>query len=338
MDGLAAHLATCEEQGIHQKSAVMEHAVIRRGLPYRRLSRYVIVVEPPGQGPVIFYNMLGPSTSHAGGYLADTKHLSRQLLAEAGVSVPESRTFIRDERQQAWHWAQACDRPVVIKPTRLSRGRGVTTEIRTEDEFHQAWDRAFEAYGRSTQRQLALVEQHFSGEDYRCFVVGGRLVSVTMRRRASVVGDGSSTIRALIEAKNRRRAGHPMLHSYPIPDSPESLEELTASGMTLQDVPAEGARVTLRRVSNLASGGDSIDVTDTIHPGFAEIAQQAVEAIPGVECLGVDLIATSITEPPTAESHVVTEVETAPMPMTEFPVEGQPRDMAGAVLEHHFAE
>ncbi|MDZ5077006.1 hypothetical protein [Nesterenkonia sp. HG001] len=312
----------------------MEHAVIRRGLPYRRLNRYVIVVEPGGRLPIIFYNMLGPSTSHAGGYLADTKQLSRQLLAEAGISVPRSRTFTRDEQHQAWQWAQTLTEPAVIKPTRLSRGRGVTTGIRTEDEFHQAWNRAFNAYGTSKQMQLALVEQHFSGDDYRCFVVGGRLVSVTMRRRASVVGDGSSTILELIEAKNRRRAEHPMLHRYPIPDSLEHLDDLAASGACLQDVPAENTRVTLRRVSNLASGGDSIDFTETIHPGFAEIAVQAVEAIPGVECLGVDLIATSITEAPTPENHLVTEVETAPMPMTEFPVEGKPRDMAGAVLEH----
>lgn len=57
MQSLAEHIRTCEERGVPLKSAVMEHAVMRRQLRYRRMNRRVILVEPGRGATIPFYNM-----------------------------------------------------------------------------------------------------------------------------------------------------------------------------------------------------------------------------------------------------------------------------------------
>lgn len=268
--------------------------------------------------------------------LADRKQDARILLLDANLRVPDSQVFGPNQRGAARRWAGERAAESVVKPTALARARGVTTEIRTDGEFDVAWDRAIGASSSRSNRQV-LVEEHISGEDIRCFVVGGRMVTATQRRRPRVVGDGASTIVELIAEKNQVRAAHPTLHPYLIPEDPELLDQLAASGMTVNDVPEDGQIVMLRRVSNLSGGGDSVDVTDSIHPDFESIAARAVAAIPGAEYLGVDLIVPDITAPPGTQRHVVTEVEAAPGPLTDFPIEGEPRDMAGAILDHYLS-
>ena len=336
MKPLAKHIIDCEAAGIGLKTAVMEHAVMRRGVPYRRLNNHVILVEPPEAAAVVFYDMLGPSVSAAGSYLGDRKPDSRKLLAERGISTPETALFSRKQRNKGWEFAQGLAGAAVVKPTRLARGRGVTTDIRAYEDFRVAWDKAFDAYRSNSRGRQVIVEEFFTGDDFRCFVVGGRFISATQRRRPQVIGDGVSTVKSLIESKNEVRAEHPTLHTYPIPTDIVLLDQLRASGLGLDYVPEAEEVVVLRRTSNLSGGGDSVDMTDVIHPAFRDIAVRAVDAIPGMGYMGVDIIATTITEPPTSANHVVTEVETSPGPMTDFPVVGAPRDMAGSILDYYF--
>ena len=78
---------------------------------------------------------------------------------------------------------------------------------------------------------------------------------------------------------------------------------------------------------------ERLDVTEVAHPGYAEVAVAAVAAIPGLRYGAVDLIATSVTEAPAQGNHVVAEVEFAPGPHTHVPTVGEPRDVAGAILD-----
>ena len=85
----------------------------------------------------------------------------------------------------------------------------------------------------------------------------------------------------------------------------------------------------LRSASNLAAGGDSIDVTEEAHPA-SSIRDQSSSCNPGRGVRGTDLIAPDITVPPTATNHIVSEIEYSPCPtVAHFPLIGTPRDMAG---------
>lgn len=84
-------------------------------------------------------------------------------------------------------------------------------------------------------------------------------------------------------------------------------------------------------------GGDSIDVSDTCHPGFKDLAVRAVGSIPGLEYAGVDLLTRDITSEPRPGNYIVSEVEFFPGPVAHFPVVGIPRDMASAVLDYYLS-
>lgn len=319
------------------KSALMEYAALQRGLPVTRLSRQVILVGAPDGGQLAFHQMNGHRSSQVGRFFCDRKEHGRQRLRHAGISVPPSRLFERSELSEALTFAETLDGAAVVKPTRLSRGRGVTTGIESPEEFRVAWERAFGSYRRPEQGQV-LVEQHMDGEDFRFYVIGTQTVFATHRKRANVTGDGRSAIGDLIRAKNAERAENPYLGGYLIPTRLSELERLGPAGLSLDSVPGAGEEITLRGASNLSAGGDSIDCTDRMHAGFRDLAVRAAGAIPGMEYAGVDVITPDITVAPTPENHVIGEVEYSPAPMTHFPAAGEPHDMAGALLDHYLAQ
>lgn len=327
------------ERGVGLKSAVLEYAARERGLKVDRFDSKVIVAESSNVPPQVFREMNGPLSSVAGRAICDHKYHSRRILDAAGIPVTPSRAFRRGQRTAAYRYARSLGGPVVLKPTSRSRGRGITTGIDTgtEDEFAAAWRKVISESKRPSRAEF-IVEKHIVGEDYRVFVVGGKVFSATHRRRASVTGDGVSTVAELIDQKNSARAEHPTLLDYLIPTDLVSLDRLTRRGYTLETVPGQDEQVTLRSTSNLSGGGDSIDVTEHMHPQLRRIAQNAVAAIPGMEYAGVDLITPSISNPPAAENVVVSEIEYSPAPVTNFPVEGVPRDMAGAVVDFYLQQ
>lgn len=317
-------------QRIGVKSSLIEYAALERGLRVSRYDRRVIVVE--GEGALIaFTNMNGLRSSQVGRFFCDRKEQARSALSSAGLTVTPSGLFSRRQRDKAWEYAMSFDSPAVIKPTNAARGRGITTGISTREQFDAAWKKAFE----NTSRVHILVEQQVVGEDFRFYVIGDRKVFCTHRKRANVTGDGESSLAALIAKKNAVRSQNPYLGNYLIPTNSAELDRLPLHGWDLNYIPAEGETVELRGASNLSAGGDSIDYTDVMHPGFRELVIQVVKTIPGMEYAGVDIIAPSITVEPTPDNHVVSEVEYSPAPITHFPAEGRAHDMAGALLDYY---
>ena len=82
------------------------------------------------------------------------------------------------------------------------------------------------------------------------------------------------------------------------------------------------------------SGEAHRDVTDSVHPGFAEIAARVRDAMYAPAYCGFDLIAENISAPPDEQTWSVIRVTLNPnLALHHFPSEGIPRDVAGALLE-----
>src|SRR4029079_15298894 len=104
--------------------------------------------------------------------------------------------------------------------------------------------------------------------DFRLLVIGGRLVAAARREAPSIVGDGTSTIAALVAVENKnplRGDDHSTAPSKLRLDE-IGLETLAEQGLTKDSVPAAGQTVVLRRNANLSTGGSATDVTDIVHP------------------------------------------------------------------------
>lgn len=323
-----------KKSGVSVKSAVMEFAAQEKGLEIDRIDSSLILVNTSKGAPLVFRNMYGSYASAPGRFLCDRKHYVRQILGQAGLSVVPSRIFRRGQRGSAWKYALSLGLPVVLKPPSMSRGRGVTTSITTEQEFRAAWRKVISAV-HNPERARFIVEKHIYGEDIRFFVVGDTVVSATHKKRAFVTGDGQSTIEQLIERKNVARRVNTYLGRYLIPTDQHALDHMTDMGHTLESIPNDGDEITLRSTSTLAHGGDSIDITDQVHESLNVEAIKAVKSIPGIQYAGVDIIATSTMKEATPNTHVVSEIEFSPGPSACFPIEGPPRDMAGAILDFY---
>lgn len=319
------------------KSSLMEYAAIKRNIEVERLSRRVILVKPKKGAPLAFTQMNGEHSSLVSMHICNRKHDTRKLLKQNGINVIESKKFTYKDLNEGLKYAKEIGFPVVIKPTTLSRGRGVTANIKNEEEFEKAWDHAVSAYQKSRQTKDILVEKHFDGYDYRVFVVGDKVVSATLRKRANVVGDGVSTIKELIQKKNKKRSLNPYLEGYLIPEGESQLDLLVRQNYKLDDILEKGQELILRSPSNISAGGDSIDVTDEIHKEFKEIAISAVKAIPGIPYAGVDFIAKSISVKPNSSNHIISEIEFSPAPIAQFPYQGKSRDIAGALLDYYLS-
>lgn len=319
------------------KSSLVEYAALSRGLNVHRLSRRLILIELENGKQISFHNMNGTSSSRVGKFICDRKQDTRYLLQRRGLSVVESEVFSDSEFNKAVDYVKSIGFPVVVKPTTLARGMGITTKIESFKEFEIAWKKAINAYKKKSKNKMLLVERHFTGEDYRFFVVDNKVVSVTHRKRANVTGDGKSTILELIRKKNAERAKNPYLSNYLIPEEYNLFDVLEKQNFNLDDIPKKGQEVILRSQSNLSAGGDSIDITDDVHPEYKSIAVEAVKCIPGIEYGGVDIISSDIYSKPNKRNHIVGEVEFSPAPLAHFPYIGHKRDMAGAIIEFYMS-
>jgi cyanophycin synthetase len=226
--------------------------------------------------------------------------------------------------------------PVVMKPLDGNHGRGVTTDIATEDAARAAFELA-QGQARGANKAV-IVERQLPGNDHRVLVIGGKMVACAERVPAQVTGDGEHTIAELIAEVNRdprRGRGHAEVLTRIVPDG--AMRTLLAKGgRTLHDVPAAGEVVRLRGTANLSSGGTAIDRTDTIHPENAAIAEQAAAVI-GLDVAGIDFLSPDISRPVRETGGGIVEVNAAPgFRMHLQPSEGRPRNVARPVIDALF--
>ncbi len=311
--------------------AIVE-AAQRRGIPSRRLTEGSLV--QLGQGARL-RRILTAETDRTGAiaqWIAQDKDLTRTLLREAGIPVPEGRPV--QDRDDAWAAAQEIEGPVVVKPRYGNQGRGVATNLSTREQVVAAYEAAAE------QSSWIVVERFSPGSDYRLLVVGQKLVAAARREPAEVTGDGVRSIRSLVEAANRdprRSEGHATALS-PIPLDAVSLGVLAEQGFRPESVPPAGTVVLIRRNANLSTGGTAADVTDQVHP---EVAARAVEAaqVVGLDIAGVDIVATAIDRPLEDQGGVIVEVNAGPgLRMHLEPTTGEARPVGEAIVDLMFPQ
>jgi cyanophycin synthetase len=176
------------------------------------------------------------------------------------------------------------------------------------------------------------------GVEFRLLVIVGELVAAARRDPAHVIGDGINSIQQLIAITNadpRRGFGHEkVLTQIDVDDMTERL--LVQNGLSLDSCPAEGEKVYLKATGNLSQGGTATDVTDEVNPAIRFMAERAARII-GLDCVGVDALATDISLPLGPSGIKVVEVNAAPgFRMHLEPTSGQHRNVAKPLVDMLF--
>ena len=311
--------------------AIVE-AASRRGIPTLRLTEHASSFQLGwGVKQQRIQATMTSKTSRIAVGLASDKDLTKQLLQEAGLPVPQGRIVATLEAAQAA--AQGANGPVAMKPLCGNQGKGVTTAVTGAEAVAAAFDRARQ-FGRSV-----IVEQHIEGNDYRVLVIGDKVVAASRRVPPEVVGNGHADVRQLVDAINadpRRGDGHEnVLTRIRLDDA--AARELGRQGLDAKSVPAAGQVVRLRGNANLSTGGTAHDVTGEVHPDTTLACVRAARKI-GLDVAGIDLVCHDIALPLATQGGAIIEVNAAPgIRMHEHPSVGKRRRAGRAIVESLFA-
>jgi cyanophycin synthetase len=271
-------------------------------------------------------------TSFVAVKIASDKQLTKALLAEAGVPVPEGATVTTVE--QAQQIARRLGTPVTVKPLDGNQGKGVSINCAGDEEVARGFE-----FARRHGRRI-IVERFVEGRDYRVLVAGGRVAAASCRRPAHVTGDGASTIRALVEEENRnpaRGSGHTNILTKIALDA-HAEDILRKQGYEPDSVPGAGIAVELRGNANLSTGGTAEDVTDILHESTRALCIRAAAKI-GLDVAGIDIVCRDISEPLDGQRGAVIEVNAAPgIRMHEHPSRGMARDAGDAIVDSLMGE
>ena len=328
--GLRRIAALYEESRLGVSTAELARAARERDIPVRRLSDVALLQLGHGCRRQLVWAASTGQTSAIGVDIACDKEVTKQLLAAAGIPVPEG-VLVHSAEQAAEAFA-FLGGPVVVKPLSGHHGQDIFVAL-TQDDVIAAYGAAGAGGG------LVLVESYIGGIDYRVLVVGGRVVAAAELSPARVTGDGISPIAALVDQVNaepRRGTGHDRPLTRIVLDD-TSIGHLARQGLAPTSVPAPGQTVTLRFNANLSTGGTSKDVTDSVHPEVARMCAR-VAALAGLDVCGIDLRLHAISQPlATPEKHqngAVIEINSSPgLRMHHYPAEGRPRDVAGHIVD-----
>ncbi len=258
------------------------------------------------------------------------KDLTKQLLQACGVPVPEGRVV--ESPEDAWDAAEDIGLPVVVKPSDGNHGRGVSTELMTRAEVEAAFKLA------DAEGSEVIVERFVRGNEHRLLIVGGKLAAAARGESVSVVGDGSSSIRQLIDQQINTDPRRGEEEEFPldlvsIDHNPSVNFEIERQGFTADSVLPKNTSVIIQRNGNVA-----FDVTDLVHPDVAAVAALAARIV-GLDIAGIDMVAEDISQPLASQRGAIVEVNAGPgLLMHLKPAEGQPRPVGKAIVDSLFTE
>ncbi len=302
----------------------------KREIPHIRLNEHSYIQLGYGKNQRRIQASMTDNTSAIAMEIADEKRRTKEILGEAGISVPVGETVTNLE--EALEVAKSLGYPVAVKPNVGNHGRGISSRVEDSEELKRAFKEAKRVH------QLVIVEKYLMGSDHRLLVIDGELIAASRRKPPFVTGDGDSTIKELIDELNsdpRRGTGHEkILTKVEIDDMTKRILEL--NNYTLENVLPEGEKLFLKSTANLSSGGTATDVTDSVHPKNKMMAERIADII-GLDVMGIDMIVPDVKKPMDWSDGGVIEVNAAPgFRMHLNPYEGEKRNVAKPVVDMLF--
>jgi len=281
----------------------MLQTAFEKQIPFRHLGHGIYQLGWGARSLLLNRSSL-PSDSATGLTTAGNKRVCASMLRAAGLPAP--RHLPAPNLEAARKAASSLGWPVVVKPEDRDRGEGVTIGIRDDKALVEAY-----AYARKASSNI-LVEGEVAGVCHRLMVAGGRFLYAVRRLPPHVEGDGHSSIKSLVERLSReRRLAPPWMQKPEVGLDAATRNELSRQGLRPSDIPELGRKVALRGFEAPIWGGETVDVTEQVHPDNIFLAEATARLL-GLHNAGIDLISTDIGVAWHANEAVVNEVNFAP--------------------------
>lgn len=301
-----------------------------RGIPYQRLGNGALYQLGYGRFQRKIQAAMSDATSCIGADIAGDKQVTRILLRESMIPVPQGRIVSTEE--EVLSCFRQMGKSVVIKPSQGNQGKGVSIDLNNEQEVLKAY-----SFAREYDRNV-IIEEYIRGNNYRLLVIGGKVAAAARRLPPSVIGNGISDLKELIKQENDnplRGSGHENFLSKIVID-PLLIRDLHQQGLSLRSIPCKGEKITLRRSINISTGSTAVDITEMLHPDNAELAVYTAKIL-GLDIAGVDMIIADISKSYRDQDGRVIEVNAAPgLRMHLLPSAGKSKDVGSEIVNMLF--
>lgn len=247
--------------------------------------------------------------------IARDKDYAKFFMQKRGYPTAEGQTIFKDDWAKILksnrtisygiNYAKKLGYPLIVKPNSKSQGSGVCLAT-NEKALKSALVEVFKG------DRIAIIERYMPGKDYRVVVLDGEIISGYERVALSVVGDGKSSIKRLLEKKQKDFISSKRDTRINFEDRRMKIK-LKNYGYKFATILPKDERVYLLDNANLSSGGDSVDFTNKVSKGFYKIAVNLTRDM-GLRIAGVDIMVTQgdITMDPKKCKYYIIEINAAP--------------------------
>ncbi|WP_162261969.1 hypothetical protein [Legionella geestiana] len=238
----------------------------------------------------------------------DHKGQFKKILQKNNLPTPQGKSFCTKKR--ALQFASTLGYPLVIKPESSTLAHHVSTNINDEQSLSRAFDIA-----KMIDFKI-IVEKYIEGEAHRVICIGDKFIACAKRMKASIIGDGHSTIGELIEQFNRHPyRGKPNQTGSAIyqvdKHSSFTTECLRNQNVNLQTIIKKHKIIYLSHKSTCGTGAEVINVTDDVCPENIQIFLK-VHHILKIGVSGVDFICDDVSKPWHTQNWVFLENNSLP--------------------------
>ncbi len=252
-----------------------------------------------------------------------SKAQARGVFAANGI--PHARGDIFFSPWKAHRFARQHGFPLVIKPNVSGFSRGSHFPI---NSFGELWTAALMV---KIWWPMSVIEEYLQGKNYRVLVGNDEIISVIRRYPPFVVGDGRSSIDALIDEENRHRDDmglYPVIH--PIPKNRHIKRYLKKQGLNLASVPGNGQQIILFNRISLAPGGAVETIAIDKLPAINQALFLKILDLFNANILGIDVIMEDGIETPwNTQKCIFLEVNSRPFTaMHDVPRYGKAEDLS----------
>ncbi len=262
-----------------------------------------------GTGAICAY----PLNSATAFTLATDKTFTYRILSDAELPVPVGESFFITERfsglrgegkflDAAREYAGKQGYPLFVKPNSGSRG-AFAGIVQNDDELVQSLK------SMSQSHYMAIVQEVVRGEEFRIFSIDGAPQFAYRKRKPVLYGDGKSTIKQLLDLKNKERDSRGL--------DPLSLNHgelanyLSTQGLTENSVLIEGKTLQYTSALTISEGGEVLDFTIELTESIRQLCETITKKM-DLRVFAVDLISQSHRVKDLLDDYKIIEVNANP--------------------------
>lgn len=259
----------------------------------------------------------------SGKMLTSYKDLTYVVLKKNNLPTPNSVCFYKKtlSTSDTANKLRSLSYPIVIKDSNGSNSKGVFTNIKNVNEAKEIILREIDKF------KFLIAQEMVFGKEYRVLILGNEAIGVLEMTPPRISGDGKSTVQELIEKKQLKKYKKTNLDSI-------LNTILKDQEVGLDTVLEKNQEIFIKGLSCLAEGGETKDITNSIHPEIKKICVRASRAT-GKTLAGIDLICDDITLSPNKQKISILEINGKPDIYIHYnPTQGETQNVVKKIISY----